>query len=321
VASPDIPTREAQPFAPPPSAPCLPDSKRSLLIVLPRFGAGGASKVSVVLAGALARAGIDVTLATYGPAEGVTRRWLEPAVDVHSLSTSRGSGRGALALLRALPTLLTRLRRTPPAVLMSAGNHANLATTLAHVLSGGRSRLVLKLTNPVLRPGRSAARRTLKAWTYRLMMTRADAVLTLSAEDASAAAALCPAAASRIRVVGNPYLGDSCDPPARRPDGGPPVILAVGRLTAQKNHDLLLAALARLQDRPWRLEVLGVGDERARLEARAEALGLAERVRFLGYVPDPAPHYAAAQAKAPPPRGATGLSGWIRAVRRPVVLP
>jgi glycosyltransferase involved in cell wall biosynthesis len=58
------------------------------------------------------------------------------------------------------------------------------------------------------------------------------------------------------------------------------VLAAAGRLTAQKALDGALAALARVPD--VRLLVLGDGPERPRLEARAAALGVGGRTRFLG---------------------------------------
>ena len=65
---------------------------------------------------------------------------------------------------------------------------------------------------------------------------------------------------------------------------GPPRILFVGRLVARKGVDRLLEALARIADRAWRLEIVGFGPERGPLEARAQALGLSDRVDFLGRV-------------------------------------
>jgi len=47
--------------------------------------------------------------------------------------------------------------------------------------------------------------------------------------------------------------------------------------------DLLLRACAGLDD-PWTLVLLGDGEERAALEKQSQALGLGERVQFLGEV-------------------------------------
>ena len=69
----------------------------------------------------------------------------------------------------------------------------------------------------------------------------------------------------------------------------------VGRLVPVKNHDLFLDACVRLQRR-GKADVHGVvvggGELEASLRRRARALGLAERVHFLGWRRDLAPVYA-----------------------------
>lgn len=74
------------------------------------------------------------------------------------------------------------------------------------------------------------------------------------------------------------------------PDTGAPVttnatpkVLFVGRLSRSKNVDVLIRALARVE-RPFELDVLGDGPERASLEAIAATLGLGDRVSFRGAV-------------------------------------
>jgi glycosyltransferase involved in cell wall biosynthesis len=68
-------------------------------------------------------------------------------------------------------------------------------------------------------------------------------------------------------------------------DLNPVVIGSLGRLDRMKGYDLLLDALARVPGA--RVEVLGEGTERASLEAQARRLGVAARVRFPGWEPDP----------------------------------
>jgi glycosyltransferase involved in cell wall biosynthesis len=62
-------------------------------------------------------------------------------------------------------------------------------------------------------------------------------------------------------------------------------VLSVGRLESVKRADLLIKAMAHV-DRPLSLVLAGDGTERRNLEALAERLGVADRVRFLGAVPD-----------------------------------
>lgn len=61
-------------------------------------------------------------------------------------------------------------------------------------------------------------------------------------------------------------------------------LLFVGRLTVQKGVDVLLHALAALPVEIG-LDIIGDGDERARLELLAQSLGVSDRVRWHGAMP------------------------------------
>ncbi len=75
-----------------------------------------------------------------------------------------------------------------------------------------------------------------------------------------------------------------------RPRDGPAQLLTVARLSEpRKNVDQVLRALAPLQaDHQFIYRIAGEGHLRPSLERLAEELGLADRVRFLGRVPDEA---------------------------------
>ena len=78
-------------------------------------------------------------------------------------------------------------------------------------------------------------------------------------------------------------------------------LLYVGRLTRQKGVDLLLDALAQM-DHSVGLDIVGDGPERAALESRAAALGLADRIQWHGALRQPqlAPFYRRAAALVVP---------------------
>jgi phosphatidylinositol alpha-1,6-mannosyltransferase len=63
-----------------------------------------------------------------------------------------------------------------------------------------------------------------------------------------------------------------------------PLVLGVSRLVPRKGFDVLIDAVAGLPD--VQLAIAGAGRDRHRLARRAEARGVADRVRFLGRVPD-----------------------------------
>lgn len=87
-----------------------------------------------------------------------------------------------------------------------------------------------------------------------------------------------------IRVIPNGIDPERLVPgEARAPE---PLILYLGRLKRYKRIDLILAGVRRLLDRgtPVRLVVAGRGDHGPALEAYALELGIADRVRFEGWV-------------------------------------
>jgi glycosyltransferase involved in cell wall biosynthesis len=90
-------------------------------------------------------------------------------------------------------------------------------------------------------------------------------------------------------------------PPPQRPyrcDGYGDYIFAVSRLTRNKRIDLLIRALADASARHVKAIVAGDGDQRSRLDELARALGVADRVAFLGRVDEPTiiDHFARCRA-------------------------
>lgn len=121
-----------------------------------------------------------------------------------------------------------------------------------------------------------------------------DQVCAVSARIGEAAAALAPPRRP-VEVVPNGADTRVFAPreaaEARRrlgvPDGGP-VVSYVGKLVPRKGVDTLIEAMGILHRRGGGAPLLvaaGIGELREPLEARAAALGVADRVRFVGKVP------------------------------------
>lgn len=81
-------------------------------------------------------------------------------------------------------------------------------------------------------------------------------------------------------------MPDVAMPQRSNPEVAPPRLLMVARFEDQKDHATLLAALAGLRDLEWTLDLVGDGPNLPAVRVRSAALGLAERVRFLGYRKD-----------------------------------
>jgi len=63
--------------------------------------------------------------------------------------------------------------------------------------------------------------------------------------------------------------------------GDPITLITIARLVPQKDHELLLKAMAGIEGN-WRLEIAGDGPLRPGLEALSHSLKLTDRVKFLG---------------------------------------
>jgi glycosyltransferase involved in cell wall biosynthesis len=192
---------------------------------------------------------------------------------VHSLEMRRGRpSAGAVA------RLLRLLAGDRPEVLVTFMLHANVLGRLAGRLLGV----------PVVASIRTSEHSVARAWMERATERLGAVTTTNSALVAQSLARRGVVRAHRLRVVPN---GIDCGGgPAgngaalRAQLGAAPgdfVWMAVGRLEAPKDYPLLLAAMARLRT-PARLWIAGDGSLRDVLRERCAALGLGDRVRFLG---------------------------------------
>jgi glycosyltransferase involved in cell wall biosynthesis len=119
-------------------------------------------------------------------------------------------------------------------------------------------------------------------------LTRFDGVIAVSRpiHDRLAAAGVPP---RRIAIIPNALRGIATmsRADARRTLGVPDDALLlgwVGRISAEKGLDVLLAALPDLQDLPVRLSVVGDGPLRGRLQEEARRLGVADRIDWRGII-------------------------------------
>lgn len=175
----------------------------------------------------------------------------------------------ARASLGALRSYLLRAR---PQALVSALGHMNLIAIVAGRLSGGRTR-ILVTEHLSLQSGRreSGAARlfpVLARWLY----PSATAVVAVSEGVADTFSRNTGFPRERVTVVYNPVLTRELDAGLAEPGNtvaAGPYVLAVGRLTAQKNYPLLIRAFRRvLRQRPdLQLVILGEGELRSELEA------------------------------------------------------
>jgi len=217
---------------------------------------------------------------------------VSPAVERIELVTGR---------VRSMTWPLTAaIRRRQPDCLVTTMSHANAIGLVAARLSRTRVPVVVRFANvPAGRPGgREAVRHVRWRLTRRLRLGAASMVTPSVALAQTVRETFGPG--HDPVVIPNPVIGDDFAVRAAAPvahrwfEDGSRVVLAVGRLHAQKGFDLLLEAFAQINRAApdTRLLILGEGHERARLEAERGRLGLDEVAELPGFVPDPVPYMA-----------------------------
>ncbi len=265
-----------------------------LALFLPSLAGGGAERVMLNLAGGFLERGhgVDLVLARR---EGPLLRQVPEGAGLVDLRARKPLG--------AVPRLAAYLRRERPDALFSTMTHANIAARMACLLSRTGVPCLLREASALSRE--LAAARRLDRWLVprlvRLLYPGAAAVVALSRGVADDLCRVTGLRRERVQVIYNPVVSPALLRSSREPVDHPwlrqpvPVILAVGRLTRQKDFPTLLQAFALLRARrEARLLILGEGEERPALEALCRELEIAEAVDLPGFVDNPRPFMAAA---------------------------
>jgi glycosyltransferase involved in cell wall biosynthesis len=264
---------------------------RLLSVFVPEMVAGGAQRSMLKLAAGIATRGyaVDLVLAR---AEGPFLAEVPASVRLIDLKARR--------VLTSLPALVRYLRREQPAALLSV-LHANTIALLARRLAGVRARVVVSERNTLSREAQQYAsdlRMRLMPQLARTFYPWADCIVAVSQGVADDLTKVVGISNECVRVIYNPIvtpeLMEKAQVPLDHPwfePGEPPVILAVGRLSAQKDFLTLIQAFARVrQAHLARLLILGEGEERPALESLVRQLDLEQDVRMPGFVPNPYPY-------------------------------
>jgi len=257
-------------------------------IFLPNLGGGGAERVLTLLANEMVQRGYPVEM-VLGRAVGPMLEKLSERIPVVDLQAKR--------IYQSVRPLMRYLRDSSPEILITGLEHANLAALLARRWTGMSVRIV-----PTVHHSHSttyAAEEGLRGVLLRQAIRRcypwADAIVAVSRGTAEDLIATMGIKRELVRVIHNPVIHpgvlNAAQEPVEHPwfaPGMPPVVLGMGRLTAQKDFPTLLRAFALLRRRvEARLVILGEGPARAELERLAEQLETRAHVDLPGFQPNP----------------------------------
>ena len=320
----DIPHETARSTRPDRASP----SRPHLAFLLADLNTGGVQHAVLRIAEAMAKGGLRVSLLVCEPG-GKLEAVLSPLIEcVHLPAAGKTIARAQALmadtaawrllrrpllsrreseLLHYLPGLVDYLRRVRPDTLFSAAPALNVWAYLARRRAGVATRLIVSERSHFSsgKP-RKLQRKQVLSPMMQHAYAGADRVVAVSHGVARDLVENVGVAPEHITVLHNPTIGPDfkarmaapVDHPWFEP-GGPPVLLAVGRLAGQKDLPTLISAFAiARKQRPLRLVLLGDKNPTAGKQNESQDLieraGVAADVVLFGYDPNPIRYMARA---------------------------
>lgn len=259
-----------------------------IALYIPSLSGGGAERVMLTLANAFVEKDIKVDL-ILNRLDGPYLKDASKKVNIVNLNTSR--------VLNSVIPLARYLRREKPDAILSAMNYVNIITVVAHIISRTNTRVVVSehanLTESKKNLGRikGAVITILMKWAY----SKSNAIIAVSDGVADELSSELKTNRKKITTIYNPIFSENLLKRSKEmvfhpwvEDNETPFILAVGRLTVQKDFATLIHAFKQvIEQKPCNLIILGEGSLRPDLERLVEDLELQDNIELVGFVDNP----------------------------------
>ncbi len=255
-----------------------------LLIFISSLSSGGAERVTANLANHWAAQGWEVTIATLGP-QSADFYELHPSVKRIALELDGDSNNVFVALVRNLHRIFVLrklLRQMQPDIALALMTGANVLLALA---ACGMKQAHTVGSERIYPPQHPLG--AIWEWLRSKSYGRLDAMVAQTSLGAEWIVA--NTSARRVVVIPNPvnWPLTNCPPQldiSTAHHAGRRLLLAVGRLSSQKQFSLLVDCFKSLSVRhaEWDLVILGDGPLRPVLEAKVREAGLSKRVFLPG---------------------------------------
>lgn len=272
-------------------------SARKILFIIPSLTGGGAEKTLIILLNHLNRQLFEPLVVLF---QNIIAYQEDMPDEVKVLSLDKQSRYDVLRLIKKLADII---KQEQPALICSFMPYASFLTLLARRRLNSRVPVILSVRNNSTEEFRQERFSWLRRFLTRHLYPQADLIQCVSQGVRADLVHNFSLAAEKIAVIYNPVDTGKIALMAQEELDHPwfkenvPLLLACGRLTAQKNYPLILRALHLvMQKSPARLVILGEGEERPYLENYARQLGLSLYVDFQGFQPNPYKYFARATA-------------------------
>ena len=264
------------------------NSHRDISLYVQTLQGGGAEKMVVLVANALAERGYKVDLVVANM-NGPYVNLVSKKVVTIELGT-RGTAYSALALWKYL-------RKAKPPVLFSTMTNANITALLARIFFKHELWLVISersiTSNKIL--GKASLKKFLTGFLMKKLYPNADSIVAISKGVENDLIENFNIPAAKIRVIYNMIEETTIEGHSSElykqifcEEKNSPLFIAVGRLVDVKNYPLLIEAFAKIRIRcKCKLLILGDGPEKEKIEELVNKAGLSDDVVLLGFVDNP----------------------------------
>jgi glycosyltransferase involved in cell wall biosynthesis len=274
------------------------DPRRQILFLIPSLRGGGAERVIVTLLRYLDRTKFRLALAVVDSRGAAYREDVPEDVEFIDLRCSR--------VRYALLKIITLIWRRRPTVVFSTLGHLNLALAMIHPLLPNGVRYVARESCVVSEILHQYPKPEWWRWAYRRFYQRFDMVVCQSQDMRNDLVKNFNFPSAKAVVIHNPVDLERIQRLAQEPlatglenqgDSDARInLVAAGRLSHEKGFDLLIEAVALCGNPRLYLTILGEGPLKKELEQLAQAKGVFDQVRFVGFQKNPYPFFARADA-------------------------
>ena len=265
------------------STPNRPD----IAVFLPSLSAGGAQRVMLTTATGLAERGYSVDLVV-GNLSGQFESEIPESVSVIDLGARKLPKLSAVGNLRPVREYLMNRE---PRVFISSMNHVNVVALVAWKTASTDSRIIVTEHNDPRALKRGSMKNRIVYSIASLVYPWSNSIVGVSDGVVGRLSDEVGIPEHELTRIYNPVVTADLIAESKQPcdhpwtDDDVPVLLNVGRLTEQKNQDLLLRSFATLRSRrDARLIIVGKGERESELLALAEKLGVEEHVAIINWI-------------------------------------
>jgi glycosyltransferase involved in cell wall biosynthesis len=267
------------------------EKRYKISFLLPSLGGGGAEKVVVNLVNELCKdekIAVDLVL---GNAVGDYIELVNNKVNIIDLEAPR--------MYKSILKLKNYLKKNSPDILISGIDYVNVIALLARKLSGVKTKIFVTEHNTLsqIMKNNKSIKTSILVNAMKIFYKEADKIIAVSHGVATDLSDILGLKKDAIQVIYNPVINENIIKKSyeevshnwlNNTDSQSQVLLAIGRLTQQKDFLTLIEAFNLLKDdNNAKLIILGEGEMRNTLQSKIDSLNLTDRIVLQGFSDNP----------------------------------